>query len=69
MTRFFVTPEVLINDELMLTGENAAHAKVLRLKAGENVLVCDGVGHECLCEIINAADLHLRVINRHHSTS
>ena len=69
MTRFFVTPEVLIDNELILTGENAAHAKVLRLKTGENVLVCDGMGHECLCEVINAADFHLRVISRQNSTS
>lgn len=29
---------------LALTGENAAHAKVLRLKAGDDVTVCDGQG-------------------------
>ena len=68
MTRFFVTPEELNNDELILTGENASHAKVLRLKIGENVLVCDGMGYECLCEVTNA-DFHLRVISRQHSTA
>lgn len=49
MTRFFVTPEQLEPNFLVLTGENAAHAKVLRLKQGEEVLVCDGDGRECLC--------------------
>ena len=44
MTRFFVKPEEMLDDHLMLTGENAAHAKVLRLKVGETVLVCDGEG-------------------------
>lgn len=48
MTRFFVTPEEFQPGFLVLTGENAAHAKVLRLKAGEEVLVCDGQGHERL---------------------
>ena len=42
MTRFFVAPEELAPEFLVLTGENAQHAKVLRLKEGEAVLVCDG---------------------------
>ena len=51
MTRFFVAPEELASDDIVLTGENAAHAKVLRLKAGEQVIVCDGEGLECCCEV------------------
>ena len=54
MVRFFLTPEELQSDLLVLTGENAQHAKVLRLKVGEEALVCDGDGRECLCEIISA---------------
>ena len=51
MVRFFVTPEEMQPDFLVLTGENAQHAKVLRLKNGEQVLVCDGQGQECLCTV------------------
>ena len=51
MTRFFVTPEELQPNFLVLTGENAAHAKVLRLQCGERVLVCDGEGNECICTV------------------
>lgn len=51
MVRFFVNPTELDGENLILTGENAQHAKVLRLKAGEQVLVCDGAGRECLCTI------------------
>ena len=51
MARFFVMPEELEGEILSLTGENAQHAKVLRLKEGEVVLVCDGEGRECLCEV------------------
>ena len=51
MVRFFVSPEELDNQSLTLTGENAQHAKVLRLKANEQVLVCDGEGREALCRI------------------
>ena len=51
MVRFFMDPQELSADTLTLTGENAQHAKVLRLKAGEQVLVCDGQGNECLCTV------------------
>ena len=51
MTRFFVTADELNCDFLVLTGENAAHARVLRLKNGEQVMVCDGAGKECLCTV------------------
>ena len=51
MTRFFVAPEEMQPGFLVLTGENAQHAKVLRLKNGEQVLVCDGQGRECLCTV------------------
>ena len=51
MTRFFVAPEELNTDFMVLTGENAAHAKVLRLKRGEQVMVCDGQGTECVCTV------------------
>lgn len=66
MTRFFVEPEELAQDDLCLTGENAAHAKVLRLKPGEQVLVCDGQGSECLCAVrqTGAEGITLDVIER-----
>ena len=71
MVRFFVTPEELIHNELVLTGENAAHAKVLRLKAGEQVLVCDGNSRECLCTVssLNNTELCLTVCNRQTSST
>lgn len=51
MTRFFVSEEKLMLDEIQLTDENASHARVLRMKIGEHVLVCDGMGKECLCSV------------------
>ena len=66
MTRFFVTPEELTGDTITLTGENASHAKVLRLKAGEQVLVCDGEGAECLCAVVDS-DWNLEVLERRMS--
>ena len=71
MVRFFVTPEELAGDTLTLVGENARHGKVLRLKAKEQVLVCDGQGRECLCEItdVENGQLELAVLERMESGS
>ena len=70
MTRFFVTPEELTPEFLVLTGDNAQHAKVLRLKNGEEVLVCDGEGRECLCTIsdVSPGQLSLVVKKRQEAT-
>ena len=51
MARFFVTPEELQEKEPALTGENAAHAKVLRLRLGDTVTLCDGQGREAECTV------------------
>ena len=69
MVRFFADGEELRADTVVLTGENAQHAKVLRLKAGETVLVCDGQGTECLCEVTDAGEMKLNVLKRRESTS
>ncbi|MBQ8833698.1 MAG: 16S rRNA (uracil(1498)-N(3))-methyltransferase [Oscillospiraceae bacterium] len=69
MTRFFVEPEELMPEFLVLTGENAQHAKVLRLKNGEEVLVCDGQGRECLCTVsdVSPGQISLVVKKRQES--
>ncbi len=71
MVRFFVEPEQMLGDTLTLTGENAQHAKVLRLKRGEQVLVCDGQGMECLCRItdVGAGETELALEQRRESAS
>lgn len=71
MTRFFVASEEMSAMQVVLTGENAAHARVLRLKSGEQVLVCDGKGNECLCEVfsMDGSSMELRILERRASTS
>lgn len=49
MARFFITSDQMHTEFIVLTGDNAEHAKVLRLKNGEEVTVCDGEGHESVC--------------------
>lgn len=70
MTRFFVDPDVFDRDTMVLSGENAQHAKVLRLKEGEIVLVCDGQGQECVCRVSQTVpEIVLSVEDRRSSVS
>lgn len=69
MTRFFVEAQDLSEDVLHLTGENFQHARVLRLKPGEKLLVCDGQGREALCQVrqVGASDMELEILERRDS--
>lgn len=69
MPRFFVQPEELKQDFLVLTGENAAHAKVLRLKNGEEVLLCDGQGNECVCTVSDVSPGQIGLVLKHRQQS
>ena len=71
MVRFFVSQDELQGDSLTLTGENAQHAKVLRLKVNEEVLLCDGESNECRCVIreVSSGALSLEVLERGLSLS
>ena len=51
MARFFVDELPREGTVYILTGENAAHAKVLRLRPGEEVTLCDGRGTDCPCTV------------------
>lgn len=69
MTRFFVEAQDLSADALRLTGENFQHARVLRLKPGEKLLVCDGQGREALCVVgeIGDTQMELEILERRES--
>ena len=71
MARFFVDAGELAGETLVLTGENAQHAKVLRLKSGEEVLVCDGQGTECRCSVdsLGSGEVFLTVLERRQSSA
>mgnify|MGYP000605084728 CR=1 FL=1 len=51
LPKFFVAPGSVRGSFLTLEGENAAHARVLRLRQGDRVLVCDGCGTDYSCTI------------------
>lgn len=51
MPRFFVSSEMLQGTRAILEGEQASHAKVLRLGCGDEVTLCDGCGTDALCRV------------------
>lgn len=62
MPRFFmehIDPDAQF---LVLEGENAAHAKVLRLKNGEAVTVCDGSGTDYACTVSDMSDGRISLV-------
>ena len=69
MVCFFVSAEDLEKEDVSLTGENAQHAKVLRLKPGEMVLFCDGEGREAVCKVASTDGWLLRAMERRESQS
>jgi 16S rRNA (uracil1498-N3)-methyltransferase len=50
--RFFISPDQISGIEAVVTGEDVRHiATVLRMKAGEELLLCDGEGTEYMVKI------------------
>ncbi|HEX9157016.1 MAG TPA: RsmE family RNA methyltransferase, partial [Syntrophales bacterium] len=50
--RFFISPEQVIDQHITITGEDVRHiATVLRMKTGDELLLCDGKGAEYSVEI------------------
>ncbi len=47
---------------MVLTGENAAHAKVLRLKNGDEVTVCDAEGTDYRCTVSDVANGQISLV-------
>ena len=55
MSRFFVAP--FSGDTAVLTGQEAHHvARVLRMRVGDDLLLCDGSGTDYGCRIISLTD-------------
>ena len=62
MPRFFVDHICRTDRFLVLEGENAAHAKVLLLKNGEAVTVCDGKGTDYACTVSDVSDGRISLV-------
>ena len=62
MPRFFVPKQEIGSSFLVLTGENAAHANVLRLKNGDDVTICDGEGTDYICTVSDVANGQISLV-------
>jgi 16S rRNA (uracil1498-N3)-methyltransferase len=52
MHSFFADKDLISSDAIKIVGDDASHiSKVLRIKIGEEIIVCDGEGTEYLCVI------------------
>ena len=56
MPRFFVAGGNLAGGVALLTGSDAEHVRVLRMKLGEKLVVCDGQGTDHLCRLTRIGD-------------
>lgn len=65
MNRFFVAPEKIKGDAARITGEDVKHiVRVLRLAAGDEVMLCDGAGmdYPARIEAVNKEDIRLSIL-------
>src|SRR6516162_6658089 len=68
MHRFYVTPEHWDSRALTLTGSEAHHARnVLRMQAGDKLVLFDGKGRELTAEIATFADDQIRLRKLHEA--
>ena len=52
MPRFFVTPEDVCGEEIFIRGGDAQHiGRVLRMRTGEKLTVCDMNGRDYFCSV------------------
>lgn len=65
MSRFFVAP--FEDDTVVLTGQEAHHiARVLRMRSGEEVTLCDSAGTDYRCRLVAVGEneVHAQVVER-----
>jgi len=54
MPRFFMAGTNLAGGMAILKGRDAEHVRVLRLKPGEDVVICDGRGTDYKCRLVSS---------------
>ena len=64
MPRFFIAGSNLAGGTVLLAGEDANHAKVLRLRVGDRIVVCDGAqtDHHCTITRITPEEVEAAVV-------
>ena len=66
MNRFFVEKENITDSSAVLYGEDVKHiSSVLRLRTGDEVMLCDGIGMDYHARItaISKAEVHFDILS------
>lgn len=72
MPKFFFEPDALRGDEITFSPEDSSHlARVLRVRPGEQLLACDGLGNDyrCIVRSVSASAVCAGVTERFTSQS
>jgi 16S rRNA (uracil1498-N3)-methyltransferase len=68
MHRFYIAPETWNSVAPMLSGSEAHHARqVLRMKAGEKLVLFNGQGREIIAEIVDLSGAEIRLQKLHEA--
>lgn len=70
MARFFVNPEQIQNQSIIIKGEDVKHiSKVLRLKSGDQITISNGQGieYECIINNMDKVAVSAAIISSHLS--
>ena len=54
MPRFFMAGTNILGGMAIITGRDAEHVRVLRLRPGEDMIICDGKGTDYKCRLVKA---------------
>lgn len=54
MPRFFMVGTNLLGGTAIIKGRDAEHIRVLRIKPGDDVIICDGKGTDYKCHLVKA---------------
>ena len=52
MARFFMAGTNIFGGTAIIKGRDAEHVRVLRLRPGEDVIICDGKGTDYRCRLV-----------------
>lgn len=72
MHRFFVPKSAILKDTIIIEGDDAAHiSKVLRLRSGNEITVCDGEENEYICSISysDKRSITCKIVEKYRSTT
>lgn len=63
MYRFYVDENQIQNKKIIITGKDVNHIKnVLRMKTGEEIIICNGQGKDCYCIINRVSDTEIEAL-------